>query len=1056
MESPFILTPYTLGYSVSLAISLAAMIVSWQRRRTAGGMSLFLLMAAASVWIFFGMLEVSATTVEAKILLSRLEYIGGVNTPVLFLVFAAVYGGFRRWVKPGYLALAFFIPAVTLIMAATNDIHHLVWTDFSAIDPDSNLIIYSHGPWFWFANIGYSTLCLAAGGLILIRTALQTNREYRPSAILLLSGVAVPWLAGLVYVSGFSPFPGYDLTRIGLAFSGIMFLLAIYGRHLLDITPVARNIIIDTIPDGMLVLDRNNRIIDINRAARDMIGLTESSPIGKPLADLISTAPWLFSVISSIEASTSLCLITRTNRHLEAGLSVLHDSRGQATGRVVLLRDITERQESQEAIRRSEEVYRSLFDNMINGFAFGRLSYKNGKATDFVFLEINPAFTRLTGLEQAVGKKVSDLIPGFTVDNADLLEFFAQVAATGKSEQMESYVHGLDMWLDIAAYSTSRGHFVAVFDVITERKRLELKLQAAATDWETTFNSIQDAVSIHDADHNIIRVNKAFTELVGRPVEKIANHKCYEIVHGLDAAIPGCPHICTMRECRQVSSEFFEPALGRYVEITTSPIFEEDGRCSGSVHIIKDISARKETEMALQQNEARLRSLFQSMTEGVALHQLVTDDVGQSVNYRIIDVNPKFESIIGLKRQSVVNRLATDAYNVNEPPYLAEYSQVAVSGKPGHLSVYFQPMDKHFDISIAPWGEGGFATIFTDVTEQMRIWETKSRLASIVEFSADALIGRGLDGVITSWNKAAEKMFGYSTEEMIGHTNDILIVPGLHNEVPDVLHQIKDSGRSVSWETRRQRKDGTVIDVAVTISPIRDSDGGISGYSTIARDITESNRARESLKAALAEKELLLKEIHHRVKNNMQVISSLLKMQGQFVTDESTRAMLQESQERIKSMSLVYNKLYQSTDLACIEMRDYVPELVNNLVHAYATSPGSVKSDIAVDDISFDLDTAIPLGLVINELVTNAMKYAFPSGRRGTVTVILQMVSDGSPVYRLTVRDDGIGLPEGFDPLTNRSLGMRLVNALARHQLGGTVDLSQDGGTEFIITFKKG
>ncbi|ADJ26062.1 signal transduction histidine kinase [Dehalogenimonas lykanthroporepellens BL-DC-9] len=1056
MDSSFVFTPYTLGYAVSLAIAVTDAVVSWQRRQSPRGMALFFLMTAASIWIFFGMLEVSATSVNTKILLSQLEYIGGVTTPVLFLVFAAVYGGFRHWVRPRYLLIAFIIPALTLVLATTNSTHHLVWAGFSAIDPDSNLMVYEHGPWFWFANAGYSTLCLLAGSLIIIRSAFQTSKEYRPSAILLLSGVAVPWLAGMIYVSGFNPFPGYDLTRIGVAFSGIMFLLAIYGRHLLDITPIARNIIIDTIPDGMLVLDRKKRIIDINRAARDMIGTDAQTAIGKPLVDLISTAPWLSSVTSSIETSTSMCLITGTDRHLEASISVLRDSLGQSSGRIVLLRDITERQISQEAIRRSEELYRSLFDNMINGFAFCRLTYENGKPADFTFLEVNPAFGRLTGLADVSGKQASALMPAFAVKDITLLEMFARVSATGRAEKMETYIHSLNMWLDIAVYSTAREHFVAVFDVVTERIQLESRLRAAATDWETTFNSIRDAISIHDGDYNIIRVNQAFAELVGRPVEAIINHKCYDIVHGLQAPLPGCPHTCTMSECRQVSSEFFEPALCLYVEITTSPIVEPDGRCTGSVHVIKDISARKETELALRENEARLSSLFQSMSEGVALHQLVMNEAGDPVDYRIVDVNPKFEEIIGLKREQVVNRLATDAYGVAAPPYLAQYSRVALSGKPGHLSVYFEPLDKHFDISIAPWGDGGFATIFTDVTEQMRIWETKSRLAAIVEFSADALIGRGRDGRITSWNRAAEHMLGYSAEEMIGRTNDILIPPDMDNEVPERLREIDETGRTVKWETRRRRKDGTIIDVAVTISPIRDTEGRVTGYSTIARDITESNRSRERLKSALAEKELLLKEIHHRVKNNMQVISSLLKMQGQFVNDESTRAMLQESQERIKSMSLVYNKLYQSSDLACIGMKEYVPELVTNLVHAYATSPDSVKPELDVDDVTFDIDTAIPLGLVINELVTNAMKYAFPSGRRGKILVSLKRLDAGSTGFRLVVRDNGVGLPEDFDPLTNRSLGMRLVNALARHQLGGTVELLRDGGTEFIITFEKG
>ncbi|MGI2335284.1 MAG: PAS domain S-box protein [Dehalogenimonas sp.] len=468
----------------------------------------------------------------------------------------------------------------------------------------------------------------------------------------------------------------------------------------------------------------------------------------------------------------------------------------------------------------------------------------------------------------------------------------------------------------------------------------------------------------------------------------------------------------------------------------------------------REILERKNVELALKENETRLQSLFNNMAEGVALHELVFDETGNPTNYRVIDVNAQFEEILGVNRSSVIGNLATTAYGTADPPFLDVYATVALSLTSTRIEVPFEPLGRLFEISIVPWGQRGFATLFTDITERSRIWETTSKLASIVEFSAEALIGRDINGIITSWNKSAERIFGYTAAEMIGQSNSALIPSNLPNEVPDILEKIRESGISIDWETTRKRKDGTIIDVAVTISPIKDTKGSVTGYSTIARDITEANKANDRIKAALAEKELLLKEIHHRVKNNMQVVSSLLKMQSQFVNDESTRAMLKETQERIKSMSLVYNKLYQSADIASIDIKDYVNELVTNLLHAYVPAPGLIRTKIEVAEVSFDLDTAIPLGLIINELVTNAIKYAFPDNMDGTIQVSLQPLNDNGK-YTLIIKDDGVGLPEDFDPLNNRSLGMRLVNALAKHQLGGIFDLERSNGTTFRIVFQK-
>jgi two-component sensor histidine kinase len=202
------------------------------------------------------------------------------------------------------------------------------------------------------------------------------------------------------------------------------------------------------------------------------------------------------------------------------------------------------------------------------------------------------------------------------------------------------------------------------------------------------------------------------------------------------------------------------------------------------------------------------------------------------------------------------------------------------------------------------------------------------------------------------------------------------------------------------------------------------------------------------LNRSLHEKELLLKEIHHRVKNNLQIVASLLHSQSRQVADPVTLAMLEECQNRVRAMALVHERLYRSEDISSIDISDYVTFMGENLTRFYGVGSHQVRFRVSLPGIRFDINRAIPLGLVINELLSNALKYAFPAGRRGTISVTGTLDENA---IRILVGDDGVGIPESFDWKNTSSLGLRLVTSLT-DQLSGTVDLDRTGGTTFIIT----
>ncbi|MCJ7811937.1 ATP-binding protein [bacterium] len=218
----------------------------------------------------------------------------------------------------------------------------------------------------------------------------------------------------------------------------------------------------------------------------------------------------------------------------------------------------------------------------------------------------------------------------------------------------------------------------------------------------------------------------------------------------------------------------------------------------------------------------------------------------------------------------------------------------------------------------------------------------------------------------------------------------------------------------------------------------------------LQKELTERLKVEELIKASLKEKDVLLKEIHHRVKNNLQVICSLLYLQSKNAKDEQALEMFKESENRIKSMALIHEELYQSENIVRIDLADYIQRLTSHLSNSYGIKMGIIDISLQIDKVSLSIDKAIPCGLIINELVSNSLKYGFPNEAKGKISVVL--ISENENHVTLTVKDNGVGLPTGFDFQNTDTLGLQLVNTLTR-QLKGHIDLNSNHGTTFKITF---
>ncbi len=385
-----------------------------------------------------------------------------------------------------------------------------------------------------------------------------------------------------------------------------------------------------------------------------------------------------------------------------------------------------------------------------------------------------------------------------------------------------------------------------------------------------------------------------------------------------------------------------------------------------------------------------------------------------------------------MQRDGVVRNFEIQLNRYREPPLWVEINAVAVRGEAGEITCY----------------EGTITPIAARKEMELELRRSEQRLRAIMNAIDEivaivdrdqrfvAVMGHGLKDM----GFVPERVIGKTVRELFG--NDALV-----HEAAGVRAL---AGARVVYEWKTDLL-GTPLWFQISLFPLREPTGEVIGMVATAYDMTHLKQTQEKLAHALAEKDALLKEVHHRVKNNLQIISSLLNLQFDRVPDPGLRAMVMESQQRIRAMALVHEQLYRSETLMRLDTRVFLDSLVWSLVRSYATSEQKVEALVEADETPLDLDVAIPIALVINELVSNSLKHAFADGTASpSIFVSLGRNVDGK--RRLIVRDNGRGMPADFDISRAQTLGLSLVMNLVR-QIGGVVANRTVEGSEFTILF---
>lgn len=356
------------------------------------------------------------------------------------------------------------------------------------------------------------------------------------------------------------------------------------------------------------------------------------------------------------------------------------------------------------------------------------------------------------------------------------------------------------------------------------------------------------------------------------------------------------------------------------------------------------------------------------------------------------------------------------------------------------------------EVSLSPLNVKNQDLVISIIRDTSPRQQLEAKFRGLLESAPDGIVVVGPDAKIVVVNSQLERMFGYSREELLGQTVEILVpekYKSVHVQYRDgYIHNPTLRPMGAGRILTGRKKDGTELPIEVSLSPLETEQGRL--IMSIIRDITDRRKSEELIQANLREKEALLKEIHHRVKNNLQVISSLLRLQKDYTQDPKTLEMFAESQNRIRSMALVHEKLYKSNDLSRINFAEYALSLAQLLFRSFGVNPERISLNMQGDLVFLSVDSAVPCGLIVNELVSNCIKHAFPNERKGQISILIKSMDDGT--VQIEVKDNGIGLPTPFNFENTETLGLQLVRTLVR-QLEGVIEVSSENGTQFKILF---
>lgn len=785
----------------------------------------------------------------------------------------------------------------------------------------------------------------------------------------------------------------------------------------------------------------------------------------------------------------------------------IKDDNNKTIGAVAVARDVTQDKKAENALIESERKYHSLYSSMNEGVAIHKLLYNNEDIPiNYELLDVNPAFEQILKLrrENIINKKATEV---YGTEEAPCIDIYSEVVRTGNSTRFEFFFKPMSMHLKVSVFSPAPDIFATVFEDITERRKFEERMGKLNRLYATLSQINQSIVRIHDKKKlfeticNVCvdfgKFRMAWIGLIDHETGDIqpVAYKGHEddYLNNISININTEPSfdkstIIAVKTGKVVVNENIKQDLPRewcgqalkrgYRSFASIPFklkqevigvlniyaAEENFFVEDEINLAEEISADisysinsieaendlKITNAALTESERNYRELVDNSLIGV----YKTNFKGEILflNKAMVDTF-HFKSIKDMKTRNINDFYANKSDRkvimdkIKKEGVINQYEVDMITNTGEELTI----------ILSAKLDDDVISGMMMNITRRKKaesdLKKNQERFKTVAESALDVIITTDLDGRIMYYNNSLQNIFGYSKDEMVGESITTLMPIKKREHHVDLVNKFKiiRNPKSLGFTIKSigLRKDGSEFPIEVSHSIWKHDNENF--VTVIIRDVTERDEAENQIKKSLREKEILLKEVHHRVKNNLQIISSLLDLQESYVKEDPKAVnVLQESQNRVLSMAMIYELLYQTKDLNSVNFSDYIQNIVLNLINTYGAKQ-SVVPIINAEDIYLNIETAIPCGLIISELISNALKHAF---KNDDGELLVSFKTRGNDEYELMVCDDGVGLPGGMDYRNVDSLGLKLVDSLVS-QLDGTIELDRTKGSKFIITFKE-
>jgi PAS domain S-box-containing protein len=737
---------------------------------------------------------------------------------------------------------------------------------------------------------------------------------------------------------------------------------------------------------------------------------------------------------------------------VESKGKAVYDANGNFQSAVFVVRDISDRKKAEEALKSSESFLNAIIDQSPTAIW---ISDSEGN-----LIRINQACLELLNIsaEDVIGKY--NIFRDNLVEEQGFMPLIESVFEKGQSVRFEivydsSQLKHLQLenfasvYLDVTVFPVkdSEGNVnnvVLQHIDITERKKMEEALRASEEKYKTLFESDPDYTILVGLEGIILDFNAAAEQIIGKSKEELVGKHFLELgifpEEELGLLKESFSHLTKNGDVAPFESRIIDKNGDIRWGETVLTIIKKDNVPAYILVISSDITEHKKAKDKLKESERSYRALVDNSLVGIFKSNLQGDLL--FANEAIFKMM-HYESLEDLKEGNILSVYKNPEdrlqliQKLEKEGRITDYELEAVGKNGESVNVLMSASLKDNELS----------GMFMDITDRKKSENLLKKVMDVAPYGAfhyelhpdGRLIFKGA-------NKSADLILGLDCTQFIGKTIEEAFPMLSETEIPDAYKRVAALGET--YETEQVEYDEQRI---VGIFEIHAINTGENKMTVFFRDVTEAKKAENKLKSSLKEKEILLTEVHHRVKNNMQIISSLLNLQKNYAEGDESLNIIRESQNRVKSMAMIHEKLYKSGKLTHINIEDYIQSLVSDLFYSYHVKKSQINPITEIDDIKLNLETAIPCGLIINEIISNSLKYAFTREEPGEIKISLRK---HGPEYELIISDNGIGLPEDVDFKKTDSLGLQLVNSLV-DQLDGEIELDRRHGTQFKINFRE-